>query len=180
MASGVPFVAPIGKRVLAEAFDMMFICVVIFLFLGWSISINDMGLWIFALPPLCYASYHAVFLQAWEGQTPGRRLAGIQIVAANSNRLTHVVCFARPLIRAVSLALMVLIGSFWDWSPLVVLPVAVDMLLIHGLPTRQSLPDLICRTLVVNLPPVQPHRAPAALMYSATDAEFGIPPRKVK
>jgi hypothetical protein len=58
--------------------------------------------------------------------------------------------------------------------------IAVDIALITFLSTQQSLPDLISRTLVVNTPPVQPHRAPAGPMYSASDAEFGIPPRKMK
>jgi hypothetical protein len=44
--------------------------------------------------------------------------------------------------------------------------------------TRQTLADRVARSLVVNLPPLQPHRAPAGPMYSATDKEFGFPPRR--
>jgi hypothetical protein len=52
--------------------------------------------------------------------------------------------------------------------------------MMYTLPTRQTLSDLVSRTLVVNVPPPQPHRAPAAPMYSPTDAEFGVRPGRRK
>jgi hypothetical protein len=50
---------------------------------------------------------------------------------------------------------------------------AIDLVLISSLQFKQSLADLICRTLVVNAPPPRPHRAPAGPMHSSLDAEFG-------
>jgi hypothetical protein len=55
-------------------------------------------------------------------------------------------------------------------------PLLLELGMMFTLPTRQTLSDLVARTLVVNVPPPQPHRAPAGPMYSPSDAEFGFPP----
>lgn len=39
----------------------------------------------------------------------------------------------------------------------------------------RTLTDRLARTIVVNMPPPQPHRAPAFPMFSRRDAEFGMP-----
>jgi hypothetical protein len=52
--------------------------------------------------------------------------------------------------------------------------------LLFSLRSRRTIADFVAGTLVVNTPPLQPHRAPAAPMYSAGDAEFGYAPRKPK
>jgi len=45
-------------------------------------------------------------------------------------------------------------------------------------PLSRSITDRVARSLVVNIPPPQPHRAPAVpTMYSAPDAEFGPRPQ---
>lgn len=49
---------------------------------------------------------------------------------------------------------------------------AIDALLLLA-----ALVGLYC-TLVVKMPPPQAHRAPAVPMFSAGDAEFGVPPRR--
>ena len=59
-------------------------------------------------------------------------------------------------------------------------PVLLDLLLAIILPWRQGVADFLFKTLVVNRPLPQPHRAPAAPMYSPTDAEFGAKPRLVR
>jgi uncharacterized RDD family membrane protein YckC len=59
-------------------------------------------------------------------------------------------------------------------------PLVVVLGMMFTLPSRQTLADLVARTLVINVPPPQPHRAPAAPMYSATDAEFGVRPRVIQ
>ena len=53
------------------------------------------------------------------------------------------------------------------------LPIAMEAGLIVFHPLRRSLADLVAGTVVVASPPVQPHRAPAAPMFSKSDAEFG-------
>ena len=50
--------------------------------------------------------------------------------------------------------------------------------LLKSSPVRQTLADKVARTVVVNTPTWEPHRAPAIPMYSATDAEFGHPPSR--
>jgi uncharacterized RDD family membrane protein YckC len=131
--------------------------------------------------PMLYVAYHTFFLVAWEGQSPGKRLFNIQVTSAvGTGDLSQLRCLARPAIRAALVVAAAISNTFYEESVLVILVLAADVFLVAVLPSRQTLPDLICRTLVVNRPPVQPHRAPAGPMYSASDAEFGIPPRKPK
>lgn len=61
--------------------------------------------------------------------------------------------------------------------------IAVGILLVEvdflfSMASRRTGADLVSGTMVVNTPPPQPHRAPAAPMYSPNDAEFGYPPQK--
>jgi len=56
--------------------------------------------------------------------------------------------------------------------------VIADVTLLERSASRETLTDRLAGSLVVNLPPLQPHRAPAVPMYSATDAEFGHPPSR--
>ena len=53
-----------------------------------------------------------------------------------------------------------------------------DLVLLEFVPSRRSLTDRVVGTIVLNTPPLQPHRAPAIPMFSANDAEFGNPPRR--
>jgi len=46
-------------------------------------------------------------------------------------------------------------------------------------PWRRSVADVLFGTMVINVPPPQPHRASAAPMYSPDDAEFGLRPRRI-
>jgi uncharacterized RDD family membrane protein YckC len=125
-----------------------------------------------------FVVYHGSFLYYWTGMTPGRRVLSIRVVSARAAvGLMLVQCAARPLLRLIWLfAFIPLEGTFGiPWVSLV--PVFADLVLMTVLPSRQTVADLVCRTVVVNDPPPQPHRAPAGPMYSATDAEFGVPAR---
>ena len=70
------------------------------------------------------------------------------------------------------MATVALIGSI----SLLALFIAETTLLERSVAGR-TIADRLAGSIVVNLPPLQPHRAPAAPMYSASDAEFGQPPR---
>jgi uncharacterized RDD family membrane protein YckC len=133
-----------------------------------------------------YAIYHAISFWLLRGATPGLYFFNIRVVnASNGAGLSFVQILARAGFRPAFLY------SFW-WvaslaapipgadTVLLVAPVLVELGMMFTLPSRQTLADLVSKTLAVNVPPPQPHRAPAAPMYSPTDAEFGVRPRKVK
>jgi len=133
--------------------------------------------------------YQAYFLGLHHGVTPGKRVMNIAVLGQDGRTLTP----ARGLLRALALGvpwLLIATGdhpSLQTWMPLFTwagLPTAgaacllLDLLLIDSLRDRRSLTDRLVGTLVVRLPPPEPHRAPAIPMYSARDAEFGDPPRR--
>jgi uncharacterized RDD family membrane protein YckC len=125
-----------------------------------------------------YVVYHAAFNVLWFGETPGRRMLHIRLVGSRGDELTRARAVARPIVRVVWIAAFIPV-AFGENMPIVVLaPIITDLFLMSVLPWRQTTSDFICGTLVVNAPAVQPHRAPAGPMYSATDREFGIPPRR--
>jgi uncharacterized RDD family membrane protein YckC len=134
-------------------------------------------------------AYQLYFLQFRNRCPPGKYIRNISVVSLRGGALEPAQCFARATATALPWAL---IGS-GDLASLqaALLPISpgtlptlgtvlivVDVLCLEFLPSRRTLTDRLAGTLVVNLPPVQPHRAPAAPMYSATDAEFGRPPKR--
>jgi hypothetical protein len=56
------------------------------------------------------------------------------------------------------------------------MPITVELALMAHTSWRRSVADLFARTIVVNRPPPQAHRAPAYPMFSAKDEEFGPKP----
>jgi len=129
-----------------------------------------------------YLGYHAGFVHWWEGQTPGRRAFEVLVVSAGGSSLGIIQAIGRPGVRVVCFLAVVWIGfRLGGLEPALVLFAALPLLdlgLLFLVPSRQTLADLVCRTVVVAAPPLQPHRAPAAPMYSAKDAEFGVRPQK--
>jgi len=125
--------------------------------------------------------YHGGFLYLWRGQSPGRRTFDITVVSAAGGDLG----LWQAVLRGAARPSLVLAASLSIPSKLVDSAVQVGaavLLLETGLlfsvASRRTLADLVSGTLVVNTPPPQPHRAPAVPMYSASDAEFGYPPRR--
>jgi uncharacterized RDD family membrane protein YckC len=134
--------------------------------------------------------YQLSFLTYKEGVTFGKYSRNIQPVSTLGQPLTQAqkvtrslllslpyffigaersVVFGAELLTQDALALAPLIGIsllFADLYPLE----------FHKQP--RTLTDRIARTIVVSLPPPQPHRAPAFPMYSRNDAEFGMPPNE--
>ena len=70
-----------------------------------------------------------------------------------------------PVSATVVISYIVFLAFFWAIADIVFLLVS---------PSHRTVTDRILRIVVVNIPPPQPHRAPAGSMYSATDVELGV------
>lgn len=141
------------------------------------------------LPPFLwlYVAYFALCMLPPERNTVGERLTGIAAVTLNGN----------PLLISQSAARAVLVSFLWagwmllmDTSPpralavtgITVVAIATGLAFAWGVadviallltPTHRTLTDRVLGIVMVKIPPLQPHRAPAGPLYSATDAEFG-------
>ncbi|MDT9001570.1 RDD family protein [Paucibacter sp. APW11] len=106
----------------------------------------------------------------------GKILQRISVVsAATGQGPSSQQALLRSLVRCTWALCGVSFASAADSSFLVALPVIAELALATMHPLRQTLADLVAGTVVIATPPVQPHRAPAAPMYSRNDAEFGPP-----
>lgn len=135
-------------------------------------------------------AYHACFLLQKDGVSFGKYLRNICVVNANGGKLLPSQCLLRAACIALPWACLagedLLPDLLWYLLPSPPAAAAVlgtmwffaDLLILEFTMARRTVTDRLARTLVVNLPPLQPHRAPAVPMYSATDAEFGTPPRR--
>jgi uncharacterized RDD family membrane protein YckC len=131
--------------------------------------------------PLVFVAYHAYFNYSWSGESPGRRLFDIRVVSGKATvDLSPAQCIARPIVKTAWIASFIPLALNFHAPWYCVLPALVDLFLMLYHPWRQSFADFVCRTIVVRTPPPQPHRAPAAPMYSATDSEFGAVPQRPK
>jgi len=127
-----------------------------------------------------YLAYHAAFNTAWDGETPGRRMMHIRLVNSHGDGLSPARAVLRPIVRVAWIAAFFPLVRQANSFAIFCAPISIDALLMFSLQWRQTTADFVCGTLVVNAPAVQPHRAPAGPMYSATDAEFGVRPRRLK
>ena len=186
MANAAPFIAPPARRLVAGFIDFVLsvMSAGVIAWIGQSSgyeSANEMRL---ALS--VYALYHAGFYWLWGGQTPGLHIFDIRTVSAIGGlHLSLGQALVRAGFRPLLLYLLGWVASsaglpFNVVAIIVLAPLLGELGMMLTLPGRQTLSDLVSRTLVVNVPPPQPHRAPAAPMYSATDAEFGVRPRRIK
>jgi uncharacterized RDD family membrane protein YckC len=109
----------------------------------------------------------------------GRVITAITVISLRSGpELSTLQRIARPCIRLLWLLTGGLATGFTRQPMFLFLPLVIDTALLSFHPLRQTVTDMVCRTTVVNSPPLQPHRAPAAPMFSPDDAEFGPKPRK--
>jgi uncharacterized RDD family membrane protein YckC len=131
----------------------------------------------------------AVILSAlvFPGQSPGKAIARLVVLSTKVGELSRPVQVLREVSRLASAMLLAIffvgagIGSLAQAFAMSLAVVACVELLTQALRAdRKSLSDLLFHTRVVSLPPVQPHRAPAAPMYSASDQEFGRQGRGAK
>lgn len=186
MAGAAPFIAHPVRRLVAGFLDLVLavmsagIASTIAQAVGYNANEAELAL-------LGYALYHAAFYWAWDGQTIGLRILDIRSVSAIGGAgLSALQIIARATFRP---ALLYVLGwaAYWIardqpsvFAVILLTPLLGELGMMFTLPSRQTLSDMVSRTLVVNVPPPQPHRAPAAPMYSATDAEFGVRPRRVR
>lgn len=136
------------------------------------------------LVALVYFAYHGAFLSLWAGQSPGRRTFDISVISVEGAELRLWQAIVRSLARpAVIVAASV---STLQYNPadrgtqIAAIVLLLEIGLLFSMTSRRTGADLVSATLVINTPPLQPHRAPAVPMYSPGDAEFGYPPRKPK
>lgn len=185
MANAAPYIANPLRRVFAGVLDTL-LCVVVTVFL-WSLVMAAGGV----LPAttmsniafLVYFIYHLLFYSVYHGQTPGLTVFDIKIVrAADGHDLLQWEAALRAGMRPVLVYGLGWAGVTWREPQIILtvatLPLVIELGMMFTMPTRQTLSDVVSRTLVVNLPAPQPHRAPAAPMYSASDAEFGVRPQR--
>ncbi len=104
----------------------------------------------------------------------GRTTQGITLVAGSTGQPPSTYqAFARACFR-VALAL-----GGWSLATstgvqaFLLAPALLELTLVLVHPLRKTLADQVAGTVVINSPPIQPHRAPAAPMYSREDKEFG-------
>lgn len=186
MANAAPFIAHPGRRLAAGFVDfllsLMSAGVVSWIAQGYGYESASEVRLVFSV----YAMYHATFYWLWAGQTPGLRIFDIKTVSAVGGiELSIWQAMARGGIRPLLLYLCGWAANsaaipFNIVAVIVLAPLLAELGMMLTLPSRQTFADVVSRTLVVNVPPPQPHRAPAAPMYSATDAEFGVRPRRIR
>lgn len=189
MPNAAPYIARPARRLIAGALDL-WVCLIVVLFvwgmttyISWppgyiALALHNKMIFV------AYGAYHAICFWLLQGATPGLYFLGIRVVSASGGTgLSLLQVLARAGFRPAFLY-----ASWWLSSlaalppgadtPLFIAPLVVELGMMFSLPSRQTLSDLVSKTLVVNVPPPQPHRAPAAPMYSPSDAEFGLRPGK--
>jgi len=171
----------------AGAFDVISVAVI---FLAIAAAAEGLGFNLsrWSVFGLVYFIYNLVCLFARDGRTLGKTAVDICVVSAAGRRLTAAESITRAAVRSwpfflldaqiarvldgyLSFPLTLLAGTLL----LAALFIAETTLLASS-PTRQTIADRLAGSLVVNLPPMQPHRAPAIPMYSARMLNSGILP----
>lgn len=181
------FAAKSGKRLWAGGFDALTVAV-LFLVVGVTGEQAGLNLAHWTVLGMLYFAYHFGCLLGREGRTLGKTAMDICVISESGTRLTVGRAFLRAAIRSWPFVffdthiLELTVGfppSDALFGSLVLLGMVIsELTLLERSATRQTLADRLARSLVVNLPPLQPHRAPAVPMYSATDAEFGSPTKR--
>jgi uncharacterized RDD family membrane protein YckC len=164
---GVPIrfqIASGGARVGAQLLDLVFtwgggLAFVLLVawsgLIGWEAWLTLLSLLVFLLR----VPYYILSELVWNGRTPGKRVVGIRVIAANGRRLTPSQIAARNLLKEVefftpfTLILAASSDSLGSWG-IGILLVWVTVVSIVPLANRrrQRLGDMIAGTLVVETP----------------------------
>jgi uncharacterized RDD family membrane protein YckC len=180
-----PFLASPLMRVAGGAIDAV-VCVMAILLAMAAVGGRGGMPRFAALASGVYILYHVAFFWYLDDSTPGQRAWSLRTVSASGGPLSFLQTLIRPGIRALLVCVFAWSADFfWPrlgdpylWLKSALAPLLLEAGMMFTLPSRQTLSDLVARTLVVNIPPPQPHRAPAGPMYSGNDAEFGLPPKR--
>lgn len=177
--------APNSRRMVAGAID----CLLAFV-LFWAVVEADAALaeeQFLAVVGLSFLLGGVASTYLMPGQSPGKYLTRLAVLRADGGTLGPRRQVARDVSRLflaflVSIAFIIAGASSFERSfAMALATVACAEALVTSLRLdSRSIVDLVFTTRVVRMPPVQPYRAPAGPMYSATDAEFGNPPRRPK
>jgi uncharacterized RDD family membrane protein YckC len=172
-----PHLASWERRLCAFALDTLLLLCALVLLICAVQAVGGSATAFMVLAPAAFVAYQSLgTLQPH--LSIGRTVAGIAVVSVrNGGAVSTAQSVARPVLRLAALAVTGVVMDFdphWGW----LLPPGIELLLIAVTPWRQSGADFLAGTLVVWMPPPQPHRAPAVPMFSAADAEFGVPPRR--
>ena len=176
MPSAQPHLASWERRLLAAAIDgalLLISALFIFSILEAFRATSDALVFLAAAG---FVAYHSAALM-WPELSLGRTVAGIVVLSFNgSGPPSSSQAVTRPVARLGFVAVAYGLGNLVDVQWIVAVPVALELALMAHTPWRRTLVDLVAGTVVVNKPPLQPHRAPAYPMYSAKDEEFGPKP----
>lgn len=182
MASTAPFIAHPLRRLVAGVLDL-FLSFLIYA-LGYQMHSAHSPTAAITTALFVYGFYHAMCFSAFNGLTVGLRAMNIRLISATrQSDITIPKAILRAAFRPALLFLFGWLAIAYASSgavrfAVIASPIAIELAMMLTLVSRQTLSDVVSNTLVINVPPLQPHRAPAGPMYSATDAEFGIRPRK--
>jgi uncharacterized RDD family membrane protein YckC len=104
----------------------------------------------------------------------GKSAQNISVVRlTNAEKLSPGQATTRTAVRC-SLALTGLsLSKAAEVDAIAIAPILVEVLFMYLHPLRQTISDIAAGSVVITMPPSQPHRAPAAPMFSRNDAEFG-------
>jgi len=188
MINPVSHTATPQKRIAAFAFDSVAVLLsyLVAVALAESSSI-DIGT--FRVFVLVAAIYHLAFLLLRDGRTLGKQAQDICVISASGSRVTYLQALARVSIRYLPLALVTIQYDAWAIGPSIAgfsakLLAGIlwlrELHLLQNSLSRETFADKMAQTIVVNTPTAEPHWAPAVPMFSASDAEFGNPPKRPK
>lgn len=173
-----PHLAPSERRIAAFVIDLLLLGAAAIVFGAVMDEMGASGDAIALVACGAFVAYHAMGL-ADPSLGIGRVVVAISVVSLRGGpELSRLQCIARPVVRVLWTASGMLLAAVFSEPRLIPVPTIIDVALMAYHPARQTVADLVCRTAVVMLPPMQPHRAPAGPMFSADDAEFGSKPRR--
>jgi len=186
--SARPDTATKANRLIAYAFDIVMVGMA-YWFVAYAGQSANTPLESSVVYATLFFGYQLFFLRWNDGSSFGKSLRGICVISAAGTRLA----LGQAVIRALALSFPFVLFSAHDFLEALLyrMPDARFLAILPGVlwclaelyfaesdSMSRSVTDRIARSLVVNIPPPQPHRAPAIPMYSATDAEFGPRPKK--
>jgi uncharacterized RDD family membrane protein YckC len=177
-----------ANRLVAYAFDTVMVGMA-YWFVAYAGESAGTSLESPALYAVLFFAYQLFFLRWNDGSSFGKSLRGICVISAAGTKLSPKQAVVRALVLSIPFALYsahgfleTLLSSLLNSKFLSILPGVLwwlaELFFVQTDVLSRSITDRVARSLVVNIPPPQPHRAPAVPMYSATDAEFGPPPSK--
>ena len=123
--------------------------------------------------------YHCGCLLARDGRTLGKTAADICVISSTGQSLTASRSLLRAGVRSAPFILLGVPSMELVGGTLLLAFVLAEFYFLEKSPSRHTVADFVAHSLVVNVPPLQPHRAPAGPMFSANDRELGSPPRRL-